>query len=503
MSTQPLKPTTAIAPATTTATPPASALKTPAKTASTSNTSTAGLSAPVAASVNFNRAKVQSQPKSDRTSPAYAPVSLQVQEGEFKGRFLDLGIEVGEVNHEQTAEWEVQKGDGVRAGANFKKLSPRSISFSCGFFVLNEDVAQLAENLAILHQITIEGRTPPKCLLIQGTLRAQAVYCKSIKEKFTAPHPKDKGYRRVIVELVFELAGGKNSPDSMGKPLAPNSQTDWKNSTTATERDRVGNLQVAQSLLSPSLTPKAEGELTSLIQNNQLKSVPEVSKLDSNAFIQGVTAGVFNKGFLKSPAIANKLKIDLAAVLAANEDGAGLESRKLADAILKSDPAGLSPKLQKEFDKIRGDYDTILDAMQSQQLDDKSSHKVFSRAKGGTALARLMDVAAPGLALRNAGGAGIGQPQGNEKETIDAINKFIASNTDEQIKKKFNLTTETQLIVLKNSAPYTTKAQFLQEAARGSTTVKGFDLWATFTEDEPTLPTVPEEPIPPTEEEDL
>ena len=485
MATQPLTPTGAIAPATTASTPPASVLEPASKTAIAP---VANLTPPPPASVNFNKAKVASQSKSERSGATYTPVSLQIQEGNFKGRFLDLGIEVGEVSHDQSAEWEAEKGDGIRAGANFKRLSPRTISFSCSFFVLNDDVAALAANLAILHQIAEDTGTPPKCLLIQGTLRATSVYCRSIKEKYSAPLPKDKGYRRVVVDLAFELAGGKNSPDKMGIPLAPNSQTDWKNSTTATDRDRAGSLQVAKSLLSPTLSPKANAQLSGLIKDEKLRSPADVAKLDSNAFVQGVAGGIFDPSLLKTQAISDKLRIDLAAVLAANEDGAGIESRKLADAILKGNPSGLSPKLQQEFDKIKGDYDTILDAMQKQQLDAKSKHPIFDKTKNPTALGRLTELAGSGLALRNVGGATLGQPQGTEKETLDAINKFLASNTDEKIRAKFKLTSDAQLKILKNSAPYASKNQFLQDAARGNVGIKGYDLWSTFTKSEPTLP---------------
>jgi hypothetical protein len=413
-------------------------------------------------------------------------VSITFLSGRYNGEKMEVGQWLGSivqsVSHEISAEWEETEGSGIRCSSNFKKLGPRTFSLSIEFYDPEIDIAHLAENLATLLEVDATGsNTPPLLLLRQGALVARPVFCTRITPKYSYPHGGDRGYKMASVDLSFQLMGGLASENALGKPLASVPLVDIVNSKTEQQRRRDALRKQTETLLAPCLGEKGSTELRSLIDEQKFDDPVAVGKLSPDAFVQSAIGGMIPKKTLEDPAIRKKLEADLAIVLSNKESGIGLvngsTSRQFAESLITGNASGLTADLQSQAVQAREDYQIILSAIASGQLGDDSD--VFAIP---TAANRLRKLGSCGLSLKQVGKVAASPSGANDDETLKAINELIAdkSTTDKQIKERFGLKTESQSKLLRNSAPFESKDQFLKDAARLRDGLSAIALWNRF-----------------------
>ncbi|MBD1864264.1 MULTISPECIES: hypothetical protein [Trichocoleus] len=478
MPTNPIKPTQpqTTAPATTTA------ASTTTQTATNTQTAT-----PAKAVTGVTIPRVQNKPsplkeqhRDTRGQPDYSPVQIIILNGAYKGKSVDLGLAVNEVMHSETADWEAQDGDGIRVGINFKRLSPRDISLTLAYCSLVEDVSYLVENVKHLKEITDGESRPPLLLFIQGALQATECVCTSVQDKYSEPHPGRKGLRRADVDIKLLLGGGKNSSYALGGPLTSTPLGDERARTTQAERQKQGQQDVAKLLLAPCLGEKGSADLSQLIEQNKLSDPTAIAKLDSATFVQAAIGGMFSSKLLQDPGLQQKLQQDLAAVMALGEDGVGntILTRKYANAILTGDISQLPQNLQLQLAATRVDFNVIYKAVLNQALDEKS--EVFDRSKNPTAGERLANFGSCGIDLRRVGAPKVTSTVADTK-TLKQVNEFLASNpSNNDIKKRFGVVTESQIRAIKNGAPYQSKEEFLSHASQNNVGLTGQVLWSSF-----------------------
>lgn len=234
-----------------------------------------------------------------------------------------------------------------------------------------------------------------------------------------------------------------------------------------------------------------------------MSDVDTVLKLPAATFIQVVTVGMSNK-LMSDPRIQDKLRQDLALMMAQAEDGIKpINQRDLANALYKGDLSGLSNELltpvdvtttskdgvttvvsKNLYEIVLADYQTILKGLQDQDLD-----AVFDISTNPTAHKQLNDIASCGIDLRNSGGLAIADTNGAEAVLLADINRFPADpkTTDDQIKKAFNLPSDTLEMVirkLRQSNPHKTKQQFLEDSSYNRQGITAYSLWSAFDQNE-------------------
>jgi hypothetical protein len=414
--------------------------------------------------------------------PDYNPFKIMILTGAYAGQSLDLGIGINEFSTSQTANWEEQSGDHIRPGLNFKQLSPRTFSFKLTFYHLKHDIAHLEENIMHLQERTDGEVTPPQVFLQIGDLVATPCVCTSITGNFQHPRPgEQKGFFYVEVDLEFKLIGGKASPHYGGKVLTSTPLGDYKRTTTSIERQRRGQTFRSQTLLADCLSEESNQSVTQMIEGSRQNDPATIASLDADGFVQSAIAGMFTKGTLSDPNLQTKLKADLAEVLSAKEDGLRMgEDRALKNALVNNNPA-LAPK-SVNFEQIKKDYDLMLDAISKQDIGNDSSHPLYDTKANPTAMERMGNVGSCGLLLRQSGTPAIADGGKKESEVLDKLNKSLQSDSDEEIKQKFGVTTESQVRNLKNGQPYTSKAQFLSDTAGIGGNANGFAYWSKFSQ---------------------
>lgn len=418
---------------------------------------------------------IKEQARDVRGQPDYSPVQIVILNGAHKGKAVDLGIAVNEIQHSETAEWESQDGDGIRVGVNFKRLSPREISLSLTYYSAIEDVSHLAENLKHLKEITEGEARPPLLLFTQGSMQASECVCTSIRDKYSEPHPGRRGLRRADIEIALLLSGGKNSSYSAGSPLTSTPLGDERAKQTEAERQKRGQQAVVEKLLVPCLGENGSASLSKLLENDQFKDVAALSKLESATFIQAAIAGMVPGDLLGSDLLP-KLRQDLAIALAANEDGVRqADVRNFANALLSGDGAGLAPYLQEQLPKTKNDFELIFKALGNQDLGEDSS--VFDSRTSGTAGERLRRMGSCGLDLRRSGAAQLAASPPNKKdvETLKDINEFFASQpSDNEIRDRFGIYDPAfNIRALKNAFPYQSLDEFVERAAKSNKLIDG------------------------------
>lgn len=435
---------------------------------------------------------ILSQHKDVRSQRDSSPVTITFLDGDYAGQTLDLGLAVTEISQDQSAEWGNNSGKGIRAGANFNGISTRNFTVKLTFFDKKYDISHLVENLAHLHEIGSQSTTPPTLLWKQGDLRATRVICTSISP--TYQHPiggKEKGFRYAEVELKFQLLGGKASSDALAPPLTSTPLGQYKRTRTIVEKLKQAVRTQVEQLLDPCIGKEGSKQLQDILEHNKQENEPAILALDPNAFIQAAVGGMFSKATLAKPAIAEKLKKDLALVISGREEGVGFQQRKVADALLSGNPSGLDRRLQAIFDGLKADYELILRNIQDQDIGESSNSGAFDRAKNPRAFGRMQNALSCGLNLRNKGRASdtsLNQGQGNQPSkddtaTLQQIKDFFESKpSDEKIKEAFGVKTPQEIRVLKNSAPYSSKEQFISDSSRATVGLTGYNLWSNFVE---------------------
>lgn len=431
---------------------------------------------------------LQKQHRDIRGQPDYIPASITFLTGDFRGKVIDLGLAMNEISHSESAEWESQESDWIRPGLNFKKLSNRDISITLTFFDLNIDISHLVENIKHLKEVGSEEKTPPRLLFVQGDLRAVECVCTDVQDKYSDPLPFSKqkgknGFRKCEVSITLRMAGGLNNSNALGGPLTSTPLLDYKNSTTAAERQRIGRQAVIQELLAPCLGAVGSAALQGLLDARQQDNPTAISALDPNTFVQAAIAGVFSVETLKSDRLRAKLQHDLALVMAQNEGGVSNTPavRNFANALASANPSGLSKALQDQYGSVKPDYDKIMDAIQDQKLD--TSAEIYDRNKNASAASRLYDSGNCGLDMRRMGAYALSPVQAEDAKTLKLLNEFFAGKpSDDDIKTRFGLETEEQVRTLKNGQPYQTKEEFLSRASSRTAGLTGYKLWSTFAE---------------------
>jgi len=448
--------------------------------------------------IQYQPSPIKAQHRDER-SPGqsdYTPLKLTFLEGKNAGRTLELGVAVEEISQEQTAEWEDQSGEQIRSGSNFKRLSTRTFTVTLTYYDTAKDISHLVENVAHLHEITDGQTTPPTLLWQQGDSQASRVVCTSFHPNYKNPLPKGRGFRFATVELQFKMLAGKGSADALGRPLTSTPLADIARTQTLQQRLKKAKTVPIKLFFAKCLGEKGSMDIANIVENNQQNDVNAIASLSPDAFVQSAIGGIFPKAILADPTLKDKLKRDLASVLAKSEDGIGIEARRLGDAIASGNGTGLSSKVQLVFDGLLADYGVMLDAISKQDLGKDSSHNLFDRSKNPTALVRFNQFGGCGLELRAIGASttaessgllgglfgGKNSPEENNKKLLEEVNKLIADkNTkDADFKLAFGVSTPGQIKNLRNSAPYTSKEQFIQDASRDSIGLTGYTLWASF-----------------------
>lgn len=396
-----------------------------------------------------------------------------------------LGVMVSESTHENASTWEERQSDGIRCGSNFKRLNPRTFSLTLNFYDLEFDISYLSENLATLLQIDSETGTPPLLLLRQGSLIARPVFCANISTGYQEPYAGEIGFKTSEVKLTFQLQGGKDSEHAQGQPLTSTPLTDWRNSRTEEQRQRQGVQTVVQELLAPCLGQQGNEQVQALIQNNQLTDANALLRLEPNAFVQMAIAGMIPASILSQQAVQDKLRHDLAAILAQNESGIGgtlgrRSPRRFAEAILAGTVDGLAPDLHSQALQAQQDFSLILTNITAQTLTEDSD--VFNREQNPTVGDRFRRLGSCGLSLRQAGVASVQGDNPTDVQQLSQINTFLGdpATTDQQIMQRFGLENEAQIRGFRNSIPFTSKDEFILRVARQGATLSGHVLWGNF-----------------------
>ena len=437
---------------------------------------------------------LQAQRQRPRSEPDPTAISITHLTGPYKGQKMSigqwLGVWASEVNHQNSAQWQVREADHIRSGANFSRLGRRTFALSLQFYDEEHDITHLAENLATLTQIGEEEETPPLLLLRQGALVARPVFCSRIDTTYKEPFAGDKGYRVAELKLNFQLQAGKDSEHALGPPLVATPLTDWKLARSREERQRQGVQAVVGELLAPCLGEAGSAQVQQLLADDKLADVTALAQLEPNAFIQSAIAGMIPKTALESVQLQAKLQSDLASVLAQSEDGIGAvdgeSPRRFAAAIQSGNFSGLSEQLQPQAQQAQGDYQILLKAIQEQKLGENA--QVFNRTANPTAGERLRRLGSCGISLRQVGADKIaGSDSVKDRETLEKINQLLADpkTSDREIQARFGLESQSQVRALRNGVPYSAKGEFVHHAARQGDGVSGYVMWANFVANRP------------------
>jgi hypothetical protein len=452
----------------------------PDQSAATDEGSEARAADSVVAEIDHGESPIKEQRIDPRFQDRPEPLEIIYLTGAYKGMAQDIGIAVNGEKHTQYAEWGTREESNVRTGLNFKGISNREITFTLEFYSSEHDVSHLAENCAHLQEITDGESEPPKLMLVRGKTQIAPVVCTNYDLDLQEPFSGKKGYMRATVNLSMRLDGGRESPHALAPPLAATPLADIRARQTAAERAREGEQAVVQQLLAGCVGQEGSEQLSELIDNNQLGNVDQIAQLEANTFVQSAIAGLIPQSALDDPRIQEKLAIDLAAVMARNENGVGntINADAFADSLISGNPGGLPPELAEQLPATRADYSATLEAIRTQDLG--ADAEIF--ADGSTAGERLRsNFGNCGLQLRQVGAGSLSQGQaGSDAETLASLNDFLASASDQEISDRLGLESSQQVATLKDGVPYQSKQEFVEFTAGGTDTVGGYVLWGNF-----------------------
>ena len=454
-------------------------------------------------SINYPPSPISKQHRDLRIQPGASPISIRFLNGKLSGKVLDLkesgssflGVGVSEISEEQTAEWSDQDGDHIRGGQNFKSIGPRTFRFSATFYDIKHDISHLVEQLYQMHELsdrqeTQNVYTPPLLYVQQGDKVIAPCACTSISPKYANPLPGDKGYHYCQVDLGFKMLGGRGSPNMLAPPLTSTPLGDEVAKQTNAERSREALKEKAKAVLGECLGAEGKESLNGILEETFGEGAPQGSKglsdkdallkLDPNTRIQMAIAGMIPDSVLKAKELQDKIKEDIATILAQKEGGVTNEDRIIAEALMSGDPSRLPPRFQEIFPQLKIDYDLIASSIQGGKLDGKD--EVF-KDTNRSATERLQGMGKCGLTMRQAGGVGTAQAvEKDQAEMLKKLNDTIKDGKDEDIKKAFGLKTESQIRNLKNGGPYQTREDFFNHLNQNGNGLTGYAAWGSFGE---------------------
>lgn len=454
-------------------------------------------------SVNYPPSPISKQQRDSKIQPAASPVSIRFLNGKLSGKVLDvkqpgnsfLGVDVSQISDEQSAEWSDQDGDHIRGGQNFKSIGARTFRFSVTFYDKQHDVSHLVEQLYQMHELSDRQEsknvyTPPLLYVQQGDKIMAPCACTSIAAQYDHPLVGDKGYHYCQVDLNFKMLGGRGSPNMLAPPLTSTPLGDDTSKQTSAERSREALVSNVKAMLGECLGAEGKQSLEGILEETFGEGAPQGSrglsdkeallKLDPNTRIQMAIAGMIPDSTLKAKELQDKIKEDVATILAQKEGGVNQEDRIVADALMSGDPSRLPARFQEIFPQLKIDYDLIAASIQSGKVDGKD--EVF-KDTNRTATERLLNAGKCGFRMRQAGGVGTAQAvEKDQAEMLKKLNDTIKDGKDDDIKKAFNLTTESQVRNLKNGGPYQTREDFFNHLNQNGNGLTGYAAWGSFGE---------------------
>jgi hypothetical protein len=451
------------------------------------------------------KATIARQERTPRFDAEYNPLEIMFLTGKYKGMVLDTGLNIQELGESQSADWSDAKGTNIKVGSNFTKITPRTFSIKFEYSHLREDIRQLTEAVSHTQELHEETWTPPLLRMLIGKTSIAPVVCTQFDVNYDEPLPGKKGFRHSIVSMSLKEIAGQGSKSQLGASLVSTKTALQQYAADTSERDKaaIGQNKVTQVLLAPCLGEEASAKIASLTDNKQLDDATALLSLPAEIFLNMVVAGLIGTETLKNPQIAEKLKHDLAEKLAKDSPGMNpVNIRATAEALYLGNPSGLPTSLnmpipgtgRSPFDKMLAQYQAILDAMQTQKLDEtdpifgKSTfdeNQEKSTVEPGAA-GTMIDSFGCAISLRRSGTPALAtKPVESDSRAIAGINQALANPklSDKEVAAIFKLsadTPETVIRQLRNSGPYKSREDFLQKLANSRNGVTGYVLWQNF-----------------------
>jgi hypothetical protein len=430
-----------------------------------------------------------------RSQPHSNGIEIRPLDGLRQGILFDtdpggssfLGIAVSEVSESQTAKLEADGSDHIREGQKFTGLSAREISFSITFYVREGyDVSHLTEQIFAFQRLNTEGdRTPEKLFVRVGGATYAPCFCSSVSVKKSNPIAGSAGFRSATVDLSFVLLGGKGSPNMTGDTHAATPIDETVAQQTAAERELQGRIEVARTLLSYCLGEEGQADVDRLLSEDGARGLQDPEKileLDPNTRLHLISGGMVSKTVMEDEKVKERLRQDIAIRIAQSERGdVAYNDRILAEAIESGDPSKLDPRWQTEYEGLRNDYNLISESVLNGNLDGDSDLFKSENSRAGDRAFRILQC---GLLMRQSGSFNIPGEIGKEESAIvKGINTSISTDSsDEDLKKKFGLKTESQVRQLREGAPYESKDDFIGHMSRHVTGISAHSAWGAFTE---------------------
>lgn len=438
--------------------------------------------------------------KTDRKAqPGAEPVTLIFLTGSKKGEAIDLGFNISEISHNQSAEWNPQTNSAIRIGATFRKLQFREITFSAEFYDLQEDIAHLGENLAHLQMIEADTKTPPLILFVQGSARGTKCICKSIKWQYDYPLAESKGFHHAKVDISLDLLGGLGSADQLGQPLTATPLNDNVLNQDNIRRQLEGNARVTQQLLEPCLGGEGSERIADLVRNRKLNNIESLMSVDDHALYQMAVGGMIPPSVIGNEALVNRLRRATATVMARNLNGtrSNRESYAIAEYLLSDTgeniPAlpGDLAELSSQAPNLINNFREIFNAIKNQQirsgglLGGDVGGSVFANERNPELAELFAQMSYCGMVLRQARAdqfANVTPDSPEDAAIVAAINTFLSdpSTTDDDIKTRFGVTSRIQVNEIRNSAPFDSKQDFWDRATPSQVGMTSMSLWQTF-----------------------
>ncbi len=468
-------------------------------------------------SINYPPSPISKQHRDAKIQPAASPISIRFLNGKLSGKVLDLkesgssflGVAVSQMSEDQAAEWSDQDGDHIRGGQNFKSIGSRNFRFAVTFYDKEHDVSHLVEQLYQMHELSDRQEsknvyTPPLLYVQIGDKIIAPSVCTSISPQYDHPITGDKGYRYCQVDLNFKMLGGRGSPNMLAPPLTSTPLGDDVAKQTTSERSREAMVDKAKAVLGECLKEDGKASLDEILNETFGEGAPQGSKglsdknailkLDPNTRVQMAIAGMIPDSVLKAKELQDKIKEDVATLLATNEPGVTIEAREISEALQSGNPSRLPSRFQEIYPQMKIDYDLIAASIQGGKLDGKD--EVF-KDTNRSATERLQKSGKCGLTMRQAGGIGTAQAvEKDQAEMLKKLNNTIKDGKEEDIKKAFGLTTESQVRSVKNGGPYQTREDFFNHLNQNGNGLTGYAAWGSF--GEWSKKTTPATPVPDT-----
>ena len=431
------------------------------------------------------------------------PVSITFLTGDYKGQTLKIGKDLGlittQMSDETGAEWKSREEPNIRSGHSFVSLEEYIFTVKVTMWDHGEDIQHLSENLKVMMMVG-SGRgegdsgspSPPFLFLRVGSRQAKPVYCSKVSTELTEPFVGTKGFRQADITMTFVLEGGVDTENATGYPLTATPLIDYLQSTTDRERQEQGRQEVVDLLLAPCLGEDGSRQLDELIRDDRLNRPEDVAQLDDNTLVQAVVAGIVPKQVREDPAFRERFRNALASVMASSTNGIGAvdgeSPRTFARAILTGDASRVSPNLASQAQRAIQDFPTFFDELLS---DRSKNQRIFTTPELQRELTRFGGC---GVSLSRVQSDLFQTDNREDQKILEEINSYLQSNpSDEEIRTRFGLESESQVRTLRNGMPYASRDAFVQHSARPGSGMHGHAMWSEFIKTRPT-----ETPNPPT-----